>query len=116
MLTKIAIRCRSVKPWLNSRATKKQDQMNSLKDKIVLITGAGKGSGRLLAQAFAEHGAIVAANDVSPVNVEEVVDQIVAKGGQAKAYIDDVAKKVAAQNIVKQVEDDFGSIDILINH
>lgn len=90
--------------------------MNRLRDKVVLITGAGKGSGRLLAQAFAERGAIVAANDISPINVEEVVDQIVAKGGHAKAYIDDVAKKVAAQNIVKQVEDDFGRIDILINH
>jgi NAD(P)-dependent dehydrogenase (short-subunit alcohol dehydrogenase family) len=90
--------------------------MDTLKDKIVLITGAGKGSGRLLALAFAAQGAIVAANDVSPVNVEEVVDQILAKGGQAKAYIDDIAKKVGVQNIINQVEDDFGHIDILINH
>ena len=90
--------------------------MDKLKDKVVLITGAGKGSGRRLAQAFAEQGAIVAANDVSPVNVEEVVDQITAKGGRAKAYIDDIVKKVAVQNIINQVEDDFGRIDILIHH
>jgi len=90
--------------------------MKKLQDKIVLLTGAGKGSGRILAQKFAEQGAIVAANDVSPVNVEEVVDQIVARGGRAKAYIDDIAKKVAVQNIINQVEDDFGRIDILINH
>jgi NAD(P)-dependent dehydrogenase (short-subunit alcohol dehydrogenase family) len=81
-----------------------------------LITGAGKGSGRLLAQAFAAKGAIVAANDISPVNVEDVVNEILAKGGRAKAYIDDIAKKVAVQNIMNQVEDDFGRIDILINH
>ena len=86
------------------------------RDQVALITGAGKGSGRILAQALAERGAIVAANDISPVNVEEVVDQIVAKGGRAKAYIDDIAKKVAAQNIINEVEDDFGRIDILINH
>jgi 3-oxoacyl-[acyl-carrier protein] reductase len=90
--------------------------MNKLKDKVVLITGAGKGSGRLLTQAFAEQGAIVAANDISPVNVEEVVAQITANGGRAKAYIEDVAKKVGAQNIINQVEDDFSRIDILINH
>jgi NAD(P)-dependent dehydrogenase (short-subunit alcohol dehydrogenase family) len=90
--------------------------MDTFKDKVVLITGAGKGAGRLLAQAFAQQGAIVAANDISPINVEEVVDRIVAEGGRAKAYIDDVAKKVAAQNIINQVEDDFGRIDILINH
>ena len=82
----------------------------------MLITGAGKGSGRILAQAFAEQGSLVAANDISPINVEDVVNQIVAQGGQAKAYLEDVAKKVGVQNIINQVEDDFGRIDILINH
>lgn len=86
------------------------------KDKVILITGAGKGAGRILAEAFAERGAIVAANDVSPINVEEVVKGIVARGGRAKVYVDDVAKKMAVQALVKQVEDDFGRIDILINH
>jgi NAD(P)-dependent dehydrogenase (short-subunit alcohol dehydrogenase family) len=90
--------------------------MSKLKDKVVLITGAGKGSGRILAQAFAEQDSLVAANDISPINVEEVVAQIIAKGGRAKAYIEDVAKKVGAQNIINQVEDDFGRIDIFVNH
>ena len=91
-------------------------KMNQLKDKVILITGAGKGAGRALALAFAEHGALIAANDISPVNVEEVVAQIIAHGGKAKAYIEDVAKKVGVQYLVKSVEDDFGKIDILINH
>jgi len=90
--------------------------MNNLKDKVVLITGAGKGSGRLLAKAFAERGASVAANDISPVNVEQVVDEINQQGGRAKAYVEDVAKKVGVQNLINQVEDDFGHIDILVNH
>ena len=90
--------------------------MNDLKDKVVLITGAGKGSGRALALAFAERGALMAANDISPINVEGVVAEIVAHGGQAKAYIEDVAKKVGAQYLVNSVEDDFGGIDILVNH
>lgn len=87
-----------------------------LKNKVVLITGAGKGAGRALAEAFAECGAIVAANDISPNNVEEVVANIVARGDKARAYIEDVAKKVGAQALVKSVEDDLGGIDILINH
>ena len=90
--------------------------MDGLKEKVVLITGAGKGCGRILAQAFAERGSVVAANDISPINVEEVVNQIVAKGGRAKAYLEDVAKKVGVQHVINQVEDDFGQIDILINH
>lgn len=84
--------------------------------KVVLITGAGKGSGRALAGAFARYGATVAANDISPINVEELVTEINSEGGNAKAYIEDVAKKVGAQALVKQVEDDFGCIDILVNH
>ena len=90
--------------------------MNKLENKVVLITGAGKGSGRALGEAFAEHGAIIAANDISPINVEEVVDGIVARGGKAKAYVEDIAKKVGVQAVVNSVEDDFGRIDILVNH
>ena len=90
--------------------------MNDFKDKVVLITGAGKGTGRLLALEFARRGAVVAANDVSPVNVEQVVAEIKANGGIARAYIDDVAKKVAAQALINCVEDDFGRIYILVNH
>lgn len=90
--------------------------MTDFKRKVVLITGAGKGAGRELALAFAQQGALVAANDISPINVEEVVAEINAGGGSARAYIEDVAKKVGAQALVKGVEDDFGRIDILVNH
>ena len=90
--------------------------MTDFTGKVVLITGAGKGAGRRLAKAFAQQGAIIAANDISPINVGTVVEEIQAQGGQAKAYIDDVAKKVGAQALVKQVEDDFGRIDMLVNH
>jgi NAD(P)-dependent dehydrogenase (short-subunit alcohol dehydrogenase family) len=90
--------------------------VTNLKDKVVLITGAGKGRGRILAEAFAKQGACVAANDISPINVDEVVNNILRQGGRAKAYVEDVAKKLGAQLIINQVEDDFGQIDILINH
>jgi NAD(P)-dependent dehydrogenase (short-subunit alcohol dehydrogenase family) len=86
---------------------------NDYEGKVVLVTGAGKGKGRALAEAFSRHGALVAANDVSPINLDELVNQ---GGGRIKGYIDDVAKKVAIQSIINQVEDDFGRIDILINH
>ena len=90
--------------------------MTNLNDKVILITGAGKGIGRTLTEAFGQRGAIVAANDISPINVEEVVEIIHQRGGHARAYIEDVAKKLGAQHIIKQVEDDFGRLDILIHH
>lgn len=89
--------------------------MNKLSGKVILITGAGRGTGRQLAQAFAARGAIIAANDISPLNLDTVVEEIIAAGGQARAYVHDVAKKVAVQAMVNQVTDDFGRIDALVN-
>lgn len=90
--------------------------MNELKNKVVLITGAGKGVGRRLAEELAAQGAVVAVNDISPINVDEVEAGIRAKGGVVKVYVEDVAKKVGAQMLVKSVEDEFGRIDVLVNH
>ncbi len=87
--------------------------MTTLEGKVVLITGAGKGVGRELAQLFLAQGASVAVNDISPVNIDELVEE---SKGKIRAYAEDIAKKVGVQSVVKQVEDDFGRIDILVNH
>ena len=83
--------------------------------KIVLITGAGKGTGRNVAVEFAANGATLAVNDVSPVNLDETVAHILATGGKARAYVEDIAKKIPIQTLLNAVVDDFGKIDILVN-
>jgi NAD(P)-dependent dehydrogenase (short-subunit alcohol dehydrogenase family) len=83
--------------------------------KVVLITGAGRGAGRMLADAFAGQGALVAANDITPVNVEMVVAGINGAGGRATAHIHDIAKKVDVQAMVNNIIDEHGRIDILLN-
>jgi NAD(P)-dependent dehydrogenase (short-subunit alcohol dehydrogenase family) len=87
----------------------------NFENKVVLVTGAGRGAGRLLAQTFAAQGALVAANDISPVNLDPVVDGIIAAGGRARAFIHDIAKKVDVQVMVNNISADFGRIDILVN-
>jgi NAD(P)-dependent dehydrogenase (short-subunit alcohol dehydrogenase family) len=89
--------------------------MDEFKDKVVLVTGAGRGAGKAIAEAFAARDAKVALNDISPVNVDEVVAQITASGGQARAYVEDVAKKVSVQAMINNLTDDWKRLDILVN-
>jgi len=89
--------------------------MGDFTDKVVLVTGAGKGVGRAVAEALAARGTIVAANDITPVNLDETVARITASGGRVKAYVEDIAKKMPVQALVNQVLDDWGRIDILVN-
>lgn len=83
---------------------------------MVLITGAGRGIGRALACAFAGQGAIVAANDINPLGLENTLADVAALGGRAGEYLFDVAKRMPVQALVDQVLDEWGRIDILINN
>jgi NAD(P)-dependent dehydrogenase (short-subunit alcohol dehydrogenase family) len=68
-----------------------------------------------VAVEFAANGATLAVNDVSPVNLDETVAHILATGGKARAYVEDIAKKIPIQTLLNAVVDDFGKIDILVN-
>ena len=90
--------------------------MYNFKDKVILITGAGRGIGRALAYAFAKNGAIIAANDLTPINLDHTLMQIKSFKGQAKGYIYDIAKRMPVGAMIDQIVNDWGGIDILINN
>jgi NAD(P)-dependent dehydrogenase (short-subunit alcohol dehydrogenase family) len=90
--------------------------MNEFSNKVVLVTGAGRGIGRAIAETFAARGAIIAANDLTPVNLDETLARIQSSGGQARDYIGDIAKKIPVQTLVQQVIEDWGRIDVLVNN
>lgn len=83
---------------------------------VVLVTGAGLGAGRQVAEAFASQGAYLALNDIAPNNVGAMLEEWQGRGFTARAYVEDVAKKLYAQALVNQVLDEWGRIDVLVNH
>jgi len=90
--------------------------MSEFEGKVVLVTGAGRGIGRALAIAFASQGAWVAANDLTPVNLDETVRCITADGGICKEFVFDVAGKMPVQTMIEAIRDEWGRIDILVNN
>ena len=83
--------------------------------KTIVITGAGSGIGRATALIFAREGANVVAADINEKGVQETVEQVNAKGGQALALTIDVTKRAAVEDIIQLAIGDFGSVQFLFN-
>lgn len=89
-----------------------------MKDKIILITGSSQGIGKAIALRFAKGGAKIALNDILPQeeNLKKVKEEIEKTGGQAKYYFADVTRYEEVERMVKDIEKDFGRLDVLVNN
>lgn len=91
--------------------------MKLLQGKSALITGASRGIGKGIALKFAEHGANVAFTYLSSVEKGlELENELKAFGINAKGYRSDAADFKASEELITQMQADFGSIDIVVNN
>lgn len=90
--------------------------MSKLQGKIALVTGAGRGIGRAIAEAYAREGAKVAVTARTVSELDDLVTKIKAAGGQATAFQADLADRNSIPTLVEQVVASLGPIDILVNN
>ena len=93
--------------------------------RVCIVTGAGRGIGREHALMLADHGAKVVVNDIggevdgssrSTGPAQDVVDEIVAAGGEAVVNGDDISTWDGSARLVQQAVDAFGTLDVVVNN
>jgi NAD(P)-dependent dehydrogenase (short-subunit alcohol dehydrogenase family)/putative sterol carrier protein/acyl dehydratase len=118
---------RGVVEWLTRDELEARSKRQGIRfdDRVAIVTGAGAGLGRAYALELAKRGARVVVNDLGGARdgsgassgpADQVVQEILAAGGQAVANYDSVATPEGGEAIVRAAIDAFGRVDIVINN
>jgi 3-oxoacyl-[acyl-carrier protein] reductase len=87
-----------------------------LKNKSIIVTGAGSGIGEGIAKRLAQEGAAIVVNDLVPAGAQRVCEEINALGGQACAVPADVTRNEDMKRLVDSALQQFGRLDVMVNN
>ncbi|HSQ22715.1 MAG TPA: SDR family oxidoreductase [Coriobacteriia bacterium] len=87
-----------------------------LEGKVAVITGAGSGMGRAMANLFAAQGAKIVAAEWNEATLAEVVDEVKTAGGEVVGVQGNVALKADCEAIIAKAVETFGTVDVLCNN
>jgi 3-oxoacyl-[acyl-carrier protein] reductase len=101
---------------VHSQASPHQPDFASLNGRVVIITGAGQGIGKVFAKEFSRCGAIPVIAERNSATAEAVAKEIEAEGGKALAVTTDVSREDSISSMIAETEKRFGRIDVLVNN
>jgi len=87
-----------------------------VKDKIVIVTGAGSGIGAATAKHFAKHQAKVIVSDIKEEKAQNIADEINSQGGEATVITANVAKFEDVEQLVAKTVEKYGQLDVIVNN
>jgi len=90
--------------------------MNRFDGKVALITGSARGIGKSIARLFAEQGAQVVIADIIQEDINSTVNEFISEGLKAVGFQCNITSEEEVENFMKDIYQQFGSIDILINN
>lgn len=88
----------------------------TLKDKVVIVTGASKGIGKSIATTFADKKAKVVLVSRTETDLQNVVEEIKKSGGEASYFVADVADETLMQKMIDFCEEKYGQVDIMVHN
>lgn len=87
-----------------------------LKDRVAIVTGAGSGIGRGIAQCLAEEGGTVVINDIKPEGARETERLLLQQGAQASVVVSDISTPAGATDAIEAAIRTYGRLDLLVNN
>src|SRR5262245_45674983 len=98
-----------------NRRRRRRDTRMKLQDRVAVVTGTSPNIGGGIAEGLAAEGARVACVDLDRSNAEDCAAAIRAAGHRALAVVADVTDEAAVEDAVRQVADELGPVDVLVN-
>ncbi len=92
------------------------ENLFNIKGKVALVTGSSRGLGYTIAKGFGQAGAIVILNSRKEEHLKKATDEFIQQGIQTKGYVFDVTDEASLKKSISSIEQEVGSIDILINN